>query len=119
MEGECIKHNFVIPLYDIGVTVYVSSDMIHNVTTANKDFGIKIENSNCLAKSIQFSSGSETKFAMLIKDDDKMAQVIAHESLHLSWYICEYLGIKLNYENHEAQAYILEHIVGKVNNFLI
>lgn len=119
MEGECIKHNFVIPLYNVDVTIFVSDDMNKNIASANKAFGIKIEDGNCLAKSIKFSNKNESKFAMLITENDRMVEIIAHESLHLSWYICEYLGIGLAYDNHEAQAYILEYIVGKANNFLI
>jgi hypothetical protein len=56
---------------------------------------------------------------MLFTEHENLVQVIVHESLHISWYICEYVGIGLTPKNHEAQAYILEYVVSKVNGFLI
>lgn len=38
------------------------------------------------------------------------APIIAHEALHLSWDICERMGIILTPENHEAQAYIMQEV---------
>ncbi len=119
MEQEYTKYHFVIPLYEVAVTVYVSSDMKFNVDAVNKDFGIKVETSKYLAKALQVSTKADVKFVMMFQNNDHLAKVIAHESLHISWYVCKYLGIDLTYENHEAQAYILEHIVDRVNNFLI
>ena len=36
--------------------------------------------------------------------------ILAHECLHTSWHILEKVGVQLDAINHEAQAYLLEHI---------
>ena len=36
---------------------------------------------------------------------------ILHELLHLTWDILDHVGIDLTADNHEAQTYLLEHLV--------
>lgn len=115
-----MKHEFVVPLYNVTVEIYVSKDMASCIKTINNVHSLKVENSKCEAKSLMFTSCSEVRFAMLFQDNGHdLSPFIAHEALHLSWYICDYVGISINGKNHEAQAYLLEHIVAKANNFLI
>jgi hypothetical protein len=118
MKAKHTRYDFNVPLYDVSVYVYISNDMSNNISAINNDFGLNSTNVNSQGKSIQFSNNKETKFAMLFKNDDNLDKVITHESLHISWYICEYVGIGLTPNNHEAQAYILEYIVDKVKSFL-
>lgn len=118
MKAKHIRYDFTVPLYGVSVYIYIAEEMSNNVSAINNDFGLSSSNVNFQGKSIQFSNNKETKFAMLFKDDDNLDKVITHESLHISWYICEYVGIGLTPNNHEAQAYILEYIVNKVKSFL-
>ncbi|MHA1347421.1 MAG: hypothetical protein ACTSO3_13560 [Candidatus Heimdallarchaeaceae archaeon] len=119
MKAKHIRYDFTIPLYEAVVSVYIAESMSDNIIAVNKDFKLNAVNDNSQAKSMQFSNDKETKFAMLFTEHENLVQVIVHESLHISWYICEYVGIGLTPKNHEAQAYILEYVVSKVNGFLI
>ena len=118
MKAKHLRYDFTVPLYGSAVSVYISNEMSDNIIALNKDFKINAANDNSQAKSIQFSNDKETRFAMLFTEHENLVQVISHESLHISWYICEHVGIGLTPKNHEAQAYILEHIVNKLNGFL-
>lgn len=40
---------------------------------------------------------------------------IAHECLHLSWYILDAVGITITSDNHEIQAYLIESLIEEVN----
>lgn len=119
MREKSTRYDFTIPLYDVEITIYVSDKMSNNVDAINSDFKMSVENDKCEAKSVQFGNDRGTRFAMLFKEGSEIDKLIAHESLHISWYVCEYLGIKLSPNNHEAQAYLIEYIVSKANNFLI
>lgn len=119
MKAKHIRYDLVVPLYEVGISIYIADDMSDNIAAINKDFNLSADNDNSQAKSIQFSNNKETRFAMLFTEHENLVQVISHESLHISWYICEYVGIGLSPKNHEAQAYMLEYIVSKVNSFLI
>lgn len=44
------------------------------------------------------------------ENDIDLLSVCAHESLHLSWRILDAVGIDINVNNHEAQAYLLEYL---------
>ena len=116
---KVLKNEFIVPLYDVRVVMYMGGSMKDNVEYINKDYNISLDNDKCQAKSLRFSNDKETTFAMLFTEHENLPQMIAHESLHVSWYICEYLGIKLSTVNHEAQAYILEYIVSKANSFIV
>jgi hypothetical protein len=52
------------------------------------------------------------------KEPGYYENVVAHECLHLSWYIIGNVGIQLDASNHEAQAYLLGDLVQTVTNFL-
>lgn len=119
MKVKHIRYDLTVPLYGAPVSIYISDEMSDNIIAINKDFNLSATNDNSQAKSMQFSNDKETRFAMLFTEHENLVQVISHESLHISWYICEYVGIGLSPKNHEAQAYILEYIVSKVNSFLI
>jgi len=119
MKAKHLRYNFLLPLYGAPISIYIADNMSDNITAVNKDFNLSAANDNSQAKSIQFSNDKETRFAMLFTEHENLSEVISHESLHISWYICEHVGIGLTPKNHEAQAYILEYIVSKVNSFLI
>lgn len=44
--------------------------------------------------------------------------IIAHEAVHIANFICEYAGIKLDTDNDEAYAYILDWVVDQCDKFL-
>ena len=117
MKAKHIRYDLTVPLYGSAISIYIADYMSDNINAINKDFNLSATNDNSQAKSMQFSNDKETRFAMLFTEHENLVQVISHESLHISWYICEHVGIGLTPKNHEAQAYILEHIVSKLNGF--
>lgn len=61
--------------------------------------------------------GKGTNFMVLIATESNsenapsLQRVLAHEATHLSWYILDYLGIRIDPRNHEMQAFLVEEIV--------
>ena len=49
-----------------------------------------------------------------IPDGPTLESTIVHEAIHLSWYIIDGLGIKIDSDNHEIQCYLVESIVKEV-----
>jgi len=51
-----------------------------------------------------------------MSDDIEVDDTIHHEAVHVSWMILNALGIKITYDNHEIQAYLLEHVIKDIKN---
>lgn len=49
-----------------------------------------------------------SRLFLVIRDEREFTPgTLAHEALHLSWYITDTVGIQLSVGNHEAQAYLV------------
>lgn len=46
--------------------------------------------------------------------DSATESMIAHEAVHLAMFILDWVGVKVDAENHEALAYLVEHIVRNI-----
>jgi len=49
-----------------------------------------------------------------LPDGPDLHSTIVHEACHLSWYVMDGLGIKVNADNHEIQCYLIEQIVREI-----
>lgn len=43
-------------------------------------------------------------------DECNLLETCAHEAVHASWYILDHVGVEIDALNHEAQAYLVDHI---------
>lgn len=63
-----------------------------------------------------------TNFVLVLPKNSKgqLPRSIAHESIHLSWFILSHCGIEITRDNHEIQArlveYIFETALSKIEN---
>lgn len=48
------------------------------------------------------------------KNEPSVESTIVHESLHLSWFILDGVGVKLSADNHETQAYLQEDLFDNI-----
>lgn len=48
---------------------------------------------------------------MWFSDSQPGGGVVAHEAIHAAWHVLEYSGVHLAHDNHEALAYLVDHIV--------
>ena len=48
------------------------------------------------------------------EDYPTMYDTIIHECVHLSWAIIDLVGVKINEENHETQAYLVENLNNEI-----
>lgn len=104
-----------LPLYNIAYSIIISDTISKCVKLVNetfKDSELTVS-PECAAYAVELAHpeyGSE--FVICLESDPKLSMhsIIPHESLHLSWFICSLIGLKLDYDNHEAQAYILGEI---------
>jgi hypothetical protein len=77
---------------------------------------------DALALTMVINTPTTTGFLVVINNNNKilgrpdMTSTIVHECTHLSWYIIEALGITIDADNHEIQAYMLEELVRTVTN---
>lgn len=65
--------------------------------------------------------GSSMLALIVLRDDQTYPTVydtIVHESVHLSWAIIDLVGVKINEDNHEVQAYLVEQINFEIRKVL-
>jgi hypothetical protein len=59
-----------------------------------------------------------TMFVLIKLRDDKdyptMYDTIVHEAVHLSWAIIDQVGVGINQDNHETQAYLVENLNNEI-----
>jgi hypothetical protein len=116
------KTKINVPLYDIKVNLYITDCPLHARDAIEKEFkGLELNiDKNTVGYGMSISHPNSGKvFNMILvidkkTDHKKLNSIIAHESLHLSYYICDYLGIIVDSNNHEAQAYIMESIFSSI-----
>jgi len=83
-----------------------------------KEFDLKLtenEPSGTLASAITITLPSGRKGELILlaigeSENHEILGILVHESLHTSWHILNTVGIHIEHENHEAQAYLLEYI---------
>ncbi len=51
-----------------------------------------------------------------LTEDIEMNNTIYHEAVHITWMTLEALGIKITYDNHEIQAYLMENIINNLKD---
>jgi hypothetical protein len=108
------KIPFIIEPYNIHTDIWYG-DWKSNIDLINKNYdGIEFDISKFSKKNsyvlyIERNDGSPY-FIILLSNKNG----ILHESLHLSWYIAEICDIKLTWDNHETQAYLLQYLNDKI-----
>lgn len=70
----------------------------------------KVTKLDLIPNSICQSSFENGKFAIYIIDKS----CLDHELIHITWYILDYYGIKLEVDNNEIQAYLFEYLKNKI-----
>lgn len=110
-----------VPIYEQTLTVMVGdiSDAIkflqtkllpdHFVETERR-----IQGSRGYAMSLELGSGAHHLFLWLETLDD--LEVLVHESLHISFYILDYVGVPANCQHQEAIAYLQTWIFNEIRN---
>lgn len=99
-----IKKKIKIPLYSGNIIIYITDDLqevskIHNLGNV-KDYD---------AFAFEIEDEEKDNYYMAFEKPVKYS-VIAHESLHITNLICKNQCIKLDHDNDEPQAYLLQWV---------
>ena len=110
-----------IPIYDLSVYVYIGETIKKSAKALNKAFpgmDLKLGNDiNAYAIKAEHDQTGDALFAILLKRAPLTTTSIAtitHEAYHITNYLTEYIGIKQDFGNDEAQAYMLGFIVEQI-----
>ena len=119
-KAKVYKWDIEIPLYYIQFHLYVPRFMSEACSAIEIEFpGIEMDDvtnveTGAFAGSFTHEEyGSE--YVMIIPThvlpEDRLPAVIAHESLHLSWFMADLIGLVYEWNNHEHQAYFMQWIM--------
>ena len=111
---KLVNNKFQITIQPFGAKCDVwMGDFHKNITEIENtypgaEFG-DIKNLKNMAAVLEVADGGKF-FVMFLSDK----QGLTHEAIHLSWMILSSCGVKLTPENHEIQAYLVDHIIEEV-----
>lgn len=111
-----------LPLYNIPYYIYIGRTVSDAAKYAETDHpGVGFEelvtaNTGAYAINLihpEHGSSYCMLFGTELFESDEFCPLgtIAHEALHLSWFIGNDLGLIYEYDNHEAQAYMMQDII--------
>lgn len=111
-------YDFELPLYGVHYSVIIAENIEDSAKAAEQIYeGLTLtevgpDTGGYAAKIMHPHVGID--FFILLTPGVSSPEIIpgicAHESLHISWYICNLLGIRPKWDNHEPQAYILQEL---------
>ena len=126
LDNEALKchkqlrvYDFPIDLYSKHVSIYVGKTIkeaaagamfeykgldLSDIKEGAGGYAIRATNKGLMANIILISIDAAKT--------DNLLVICAHESVHISWDILYGVGVHLEAENHEAQAYLVDHIFG-------
>ena len=122
---ELLHQRIKLPLFHIYYNVIVTNSMRDAEDLLQELFPglqLKIETDVCgyCALVSHFSMGRQ--LILIINTEDmgidkpNLISTVYHECTHLSWYIMDNLGITVDGDNHEIQAYLMEELITKVSD---
>lgn len=115
---QLVTYTLPIPLYNKTVHIYLGQSLRDCASAIEARFkGLELDDIRegaCGYAIRAFNEdGNMLNIIMLNMRVAKYESVLvtcAHECLHTSWDILDGVGIQLSQDNHEAQAYLLDHI---------
>ena len=115
-----------VPLFNAYYDIAVGTDMPTLKEHSESEYpGLKLSDSvghhtpgyTYLLHSNEFGSKLTVLISLQeldIPDGPSLESTIVHEAVHVSWYIMDGVGIKVDQDNHEIQCYLIEHIVREI-----
>ena len=116
---EMKSENYIMPIYGVRVTFAYGKD----IEAISKELniyrsGYNYDGIQARMERVKESDG-HTRFFLLVKKGKEGISLpnVVHEIGHLCIAICEYVGIKADWENDEPLAYMMEATMEQILNF--
>jgi hypothetical protein len=114
MEFE--KYRIHIPIYNQEVLLIVGQPY-QAYNFMEETYNIKYSFKGKAGEGMQIDNEENgiTDFVLWLNEGYDTDTVV-HEVVHISWHLLDYIGIKLDADNHEAQAYLIEFLYNQIMN---
>jgi len=107
-----------LPLFHASYDVFIGPDIEsikdHIETTYSKlDFSIPANSMGytSIIESPLLGKGLIVVLNDFLAEEEDIQRTIYHEAVHITWMILGAIGVKLTADNHEVQAYLIEHVI--------
>lgn len=128
LENEPIKgfkklraYELPIDIYEKHVTIYVAATMSDAIKAAEQDYKTElhepddIPSEGCYGYAIRLVKNGVMANLVLLNMGaaERGADILstcAHEAIHVSWDILDWVGVKISGDNHEAQTYLADYV---------
>jgi len=102
-----------LDIYDHEIIVIFDKDIKSGVQRAERHSGKRMKAGDKYFTGIRALTWDALPQHTYIILTDKDPAVIAHESLHATWFVAERVGLNFK-KDDEAQAYLLQYIMEKI-----
>jgi hypothetical protein len=112
-----------IPIYNMVLYVLVgnseeSANLINETHTDNLEKVSAASDERGFTWHSEYKKGKDTFKRFYVSFEEKEIgydkTTIEHEVLHLSWFMLDYVGVKISPKNHEAQTYLYEYLLKQI-----
>jgi hypothetical protein len=104
-----------VPIFNAQIDLYVCDAPNDISAVLHNKYGAK---ANVVSTTTAHAAMIENKegyfFTLCFVDGSAKYSNIAHECLHLTYYLLGRIGVECSINNHEVQAYLLEYLIEQV-----
>lgn len=105
---------FYLELYNVNIFYFIGWQKELFSSYCNKRFNVQVPHKHALAETTFIYEGMSPKCILIwLSPEENTAHTLAHEAKHAVSYIHEYVGIRADHVNDEAEAYLIGLIIKK------
>ena len=106
-----------VPIYNHVVVVYIGSTLEESIKGIEKDYSVKLEGLEYALGFYEVIENKSKKAEHIVVglSDSCKNTTIAHECLHVAYFILEEVGQKCPQNNHEALAYLMSFLIEEID----
>ena len=109
-----VNYKIFVPIYKATVEVYICDESKDISETMKRLYDYDHDSTYTDAISMRIAYKSKLAFCLFLVDGKTKVSQIAHESLHLAWYILDHCNVEVDKHNQEALAYLIEYLCEEV-----
>lgn len=115
------RYGYNIPIFNRYLNVYIGTTMEEAVNRIEKDYDISVNippTTDGLSTYVENHKLKKIHYIVALETNTVTSRHVAHEALHTAFDMLDYVDVKVNVDNQESLAYLMDFIIGLVEESL-
>ena len=115
------RYGYKIPIFDRALNVYIGTSIQEAAARIEKDYEISMEvhaTTDGFSTYITNEKLKSIHYVIALETSTVTSRHIAHEALHSAFDMLDYIDVKVDVDNQEALAYLMDYIIGLIEESL-